>query len=82
MNPASLADLERRGIVVSLTASLDVILSRVERNLDRPLLKVEDKLGKIKELIAVRALLLWKADITVDTDCKNPEQVADEILRV
>lgn len=80
VNPANLADLKRHGIVVSLTASLDVILSRVERNLDRPLLKVEDKLGKIKELIAVRAPFYEKADITVDTDCKNPEQVADEIL--
>jgi len=80
VNPANLADLKRYGIVVSLTASLDVILSRVERNLDRPLLKVEDKLGKIKELIAVRAPFYEKADITVDTDCKNPEQVADEIL--
>lgn len=80
VNPANLADLKRHGIVVSLTASLDVILSRVERNLDRPLLKVEDKLGKIKELIAVRAPFYKKADITVDTDCKNPEQVADEIL--
>lgn len=82
VNPANLADLKRHGIVVSLTASLDVILSRVERNLDRPLLKVEDKLGKIKELIAVRAPFYEKADITVDTDCKNPEQVADEILEL
>ena len=80
VNPANLADLKRHGIVVSLTASPEVILSRVEKNLDRPLLKVEDKLGKIKELIAVRAPFYEKADITVDTDCKNPEQVADEIL--
>ncbi len=80
VNPANLADLKRHGIVVSLTASPEVILSRVERNLDRPLLKVEDKLGKIKELIAVRAHFYEKSDITVDTDFKNPEQVADEIL--
>ena len=80
VNPANLADLKRHGIVVSLTASPEVILSRVEKNLDRPLLKVEDKLGKIKELIASRAPCYEKADITVDTDGKNPEQVADEIL--
>ena len=82
VNPANLADIKRHGIVVSLTASLEVILSRVERNLDRPLLKVEDKLGKIKELIADRAPFYEKADNTVDTDGKNPEQVADEILGI
>mgnify|MGYP001575660376 CR=1 FL=1 len=82
VNPANLTDLKRHGIVVSLTASVEVILSRVEKNIDRPLLKVEDKLGKIKELIAVRAPFYEKAEITVDTDCKNPEQVADEILEL
>jgi len=81
VNPANLADIKRHGIVASLTASPEVILSRVDKNLDRPLLKVEDKLGKIKELIASRAPFYEKADITVDTDGKNPEQVADEILQ-
>ncbi|MBI4745467.1 MAG: hypothetical protein HY786_02720 [Deltaproteobacteria bacterium] len=32
VNPANLADLKRRGIVVSLTATPEVILSRVEKN--------------------------------------------------
>lgn len=82
VNPANLADLKGHGIVVSLTASPEVILSRVEKNLDRPLLKVEDKLGKIKELIASRAPFYEKSDMTVDTDGKNPEQVADEILKL
>lgn len=81
VNPANLTDLKRHGIVVTLTASPEAILSRVERNSDRPLLKVEDKIGKIKEMLAGRAPFYEKADMTVDTDCKNPEQVADEILK-
>lgn len=80
VNPANLTDLKRHGIVISLTATPEVILARVERNSDRPLLQVEDKIGKIKELLAGRAPFYEKADMTVDTDCKNPEQVADEIL--
>lgn len=82
VNPANLTDLKRYGIVVALTASPEVILSRVERNSERPLLQVEDKIGKIKELIAVRAPFYEKADMTVDTDRKNPEQMADEILEL
>lgn len=80
VNPANLTDLKRNGIVVTLSATPEVILSRVERNSDRPLLQVEDKIGKIKELLAGRVPFYEKADMTVDTDCKNPEQVADEIL--
>jgi len=82
VNSANLADLKRYGIVVALTASPEVILSRVERNSDRPLLQVEDKIGKINELIAGRAPFYEKADMTVDTDAKNPEQMADEILEL
>lgn len=80
INPENLNDLKRCGIVVNLTASPDVILSRVERNPDRPLLQVDDKIGKIKELLAVRAPFYDKADIAINTDGKKPEQVAEEIL--
>lgn len=80
VNSENLADLKRKGIVVCLTASPDVILSRVERNSDRPLLQVEDKIGKIKELLNNRAPYYEKSDITVNTDNKMPELVADEIL--
>lgn len=80
VNTANLADLKRHGIVINLTASPEVILSRVERNSDRPILQVEDKIGKIKELLESRAPFYERADIAVDTEDKNPEQVADEIL--
>jgi shikimate kinase len=80
VNPANLADLKRHGIVVSLTATPEVILSRIEMNLDRPLLKVKDKIGKIKDLLVDRAPYYEKANITVNTDDKSPEQVAEEIL--
>lgn len=80
VNLENLSDLKRSGVLICLTASPDAILSRVERNSDRPLLKVDDKMEKIKELLTARAPYYEKADITVDTDGKSPEQVADEIL--
>lgn len=80
VNPDNLAALKRNGLIINLTASPEVILARVERNSDRPLLQVEDKIGRIKELLGKRAPYYEKADITVNTDGKTPEQVADEIL--
>lgn len=74
--------LNKSGIVICLTASPEVILSRVERNSDRPLLHVQDRIGKIKEMLAYRAPFYEKADFTVATDGKSPEQVADEIMGI
>ncbi len=80
VNPDNLAALKGNGLIINLTASAEVILSRVERSSDRPLLQVEDKIGKIKELLEKRAPYYEKADITVNTDGKSPERVAEEIL--
>jgi len=82
VNPDNLAALKRNGLIINLTASPEVILARVERNSDRPLLQVEDKIGKIKELLEKRAPFYEKTDFTVDTDGRTPEQVADEILGI
>jgi shikimate kinase len=80
VNPENLINLKRNGVIICLTATPEVILSRVERNSDRPLLQVEDKIGKIRELLEKRAPYYEKADIFIDTDGKSPEQVAEEIL--
>lgn len=82
VNHDNLNDLKKKGVVICLTASPDVILSRVERSSDRPLLQVEDKIEKIKELLGKRRPYYEKADFSVDTDGKTPEQVADEILKL
>lgn len=82
VNPDNLADLKKKGVIICLKASPEVILSRVERNSDRPLLQVEDRIGKITELLEKRAPYYEKADFTVDTDGKTPEQVAEEILEI
>src|SRR3990172_5169679 len=55
VNPENLSDLKRNSTVICLAASAETILSRVEKNSDRPLLQVDDKIGKIKELLEKRA---------------------------
>lgn len=81
-NQDNLADLKKRGIVICLTASPEVILSRIKKNSDRPLLQVEDRIGKIRELLEKRAPYYERADFALDTDGKTPEQVADEIVEI
>lgn len=72
--------LKSNGIVVCLTAAPETILERTGRSTKRPLLNVEDPLGRIKELIEARRPFYEKADITIDTESKTPRQVAEEIL--
>lgn len=82
VNHDNLADLRKKGVIICLAASPEVILSRIERNSDRPLLQVEDRIGKIRELLEKRTSYYEKADFTIDTDGKTPEQVAVEILEM
>jgi len=72
--------LRSKGIIVCLTASAETIFERTKRSNNRPLLKVNDPLGKIEELLALRQSCYQKADITVDTECKTPVEAAEEII--
>lgn len=59
--------LRESGTVICLTAEPEIILSRVQNNMDRPLLQSEDPLGKIVALLTARAEAYAKADIIIDT---------------
>jgi shikimate kinase len=72
--------LGEEGIIICLTATPETILQRTSTNSDRPLLQVEDPFEKIKELLDFRKPHYEKADILIDTDGKNPLQIAGEII--
>lgn len=72
--------LRGNGTIICLTATPETILKRTSSNDKRPLLKVDDPLGKIKELLDYRKPFYEKADIMIDTDGKTPRQIAEEIL--
>jgi shikimate kinase len=80
MREENMRALRENGIIVCLSATPETILKRTSVNEDRPLLRVEDPLKKIKELLALRKPYYEKADITVDTEGKTPLEVAEEIL--
>ncbi len=71
--------LRENGMIFCLTAAPDTILRRTEGNDDRPLLKSDDPLRKIVELMQYRRPYYEKAGIMIDTDNKTPLQVAEEI---
>ena len=74
--------LKEAGKVVYLKASPETIYERVKGDTTRPLLKSEDPLGRIKELLAGRSDIYDEAaDLIVETDGKTPDEICDEIIR-
>jgi shikimate kinase len=78
-NRACLAD---RGCVVYLEASVEQQASRVRHARHRPLLTNVDPEEKLRQLMSERATLYsGVADLTVPTDGRKVQSVAEEILR-
>lgn len=85
----NLSRIERLGKVVSLSASLAVLLSRVQDDRCRPLLAATAQpdanpqlQNRLSELIERRAPLYNKARYKIDTSGLRPEEVAHEIIRM
>lgn len=74
--------LREHGIIFCLTASPATILLRTRGNEDRPLLKVDDPLAKIRELLEYRRPFYECAGETIDTENKGPLRIAEEIAEI
>ncbi len=72
--------IRERGISVWLRADLELLLSRVSRRDDRPLLKDGDKRTILSELIAQRHPVYAKADIVVDSEDVPHDRMVDKII--
>lgn len=73
--------LRKAGKIVFLKASPETIYERVKGDDKRPLLRCDDPLSKIKELMASRMEAYEDAaDIVVDTDNKTVQEVVNEIV--
>ena len=73
--------LREKGVIVCLTASPETILRRISTSDERPLLKVDDPLKKIKDLLEYRRPYYEKADIVIETDSLSPSEIADKIIQ-
>ena len=67
MDPATRDLIARRGVSVWLRADLDVLLARVARRGNRPLLKERDPRAVLGELIERRHPIYGEADLIIDS---------------
>ena len=72
--------IRQRGISVWLRAELPVLMRRVLKRDDRPLLKTADPEQKMRSLIDERYPIYANADITVESRDVSHEVVVDEII--
>ncbi len=73
MDPLTRALIADRGVSLWLRADLDVLVSRVCRRSNRPLLKRGDPRAILAELIEQRHPIYAQADIVVDSGDGSPE---------
>jgi shikimate kinase len=74
------ARIRERAISIWLKADADVILRRVKRRADRPLLQTADPAATIERLIAEREPVYQLADITISSRDVPHEKVVDECI--
>ena len=73
MDPATQALISRRGVSLWLRADLDVLVARVSRRNNRPLLKQGDPRAILAGLIERRYPVYAEADVVVDSGDGSPE---------
>ena len=73
MDEMTRAVIERRGVSLWLRADLDVLVSRVSRRSDRPLLKVGDARMILGELIEQRYPVYAEANVMIESGEGPPE---------
>jgi len=77
----NMEELERNGVIVCLTASPEVILTRTKKTKYRPLLNVENPETEIRRLLKKREPFYKRCSMMIDTSNKRIEEVVDEIIK-
>jgi len=80
MDPATRARIDRRGVSVWLRADLDVLLARVARRNNRPLLQHEDPRAVLAGLIERRHPIYAEADLVIDSGAGPLELTTTRVI--
>jgi 3-dehydroquinate synthase len=75
------AALERDGLVFCLRAAPDILLARLQREGNRPLLAGDDPAAKLHALLEARRAVYDSFPEQIDTSHHTPDHVADEIAQ-
>ena len=81
MDPRTRALIREKAISVWLRADLDLLMRRVARRNDRPLLQVPEPRQKLAELMAERYPVYAEADVTVDSTDGPPEATLERVVQ-
>jgi shikimate kinase len=80
MNPDTRALIRAKGVSVWLRAEFDVLMKRIRRRNDRPMLKTSDPAATLRKLMEFRYPVYAEAEITIDSRDVVHEVIVDEIL--
>jgi shikimate kinase len=80
MDPATRALIARRAVSMWLRADLDVLVARVSRRSNRPLLKQGDPRAILADLIERRYPVYAEADVVVDSGDGSPEATVNRAI--
>ncbi len=80
VRPENLTSLKEHSLVVCLWGSPEAIYERVKDQTHRPLLQGGNPLEKIREILARRAPAYRRADVLINTENRQPREVAGQVL--
>lgn len=79
-NPDTRTAIGAKGISIWLKAEFDVLMKRIKRRHDRPLLKTDDPGATLRKLMEERDPVYALADLTVQSREVMHEKIVDEIV--
>ena len=82
IDPENIKIMKNTGVIICLSASVDVILKRTSGLPDRPLLNVADPKKQIELLLKMRAPYYAQADKTIDTTKLSPKEIVGRIIKI
>lgn len=80
MNEATRAAIREKGISIWLKVEFDVLMRRIKRRNDRPLLKTDDPAATLRGLMEKREPVYAQADVTVESREGPHAAVVDAIV--
>jgi shikimate kinase len=81
MNVDTRRAIRTKAVSIWLRAEFDVLLRRLKRRTDRPMLKTDDPAGTLKRLMDERYPLYAEAEITVESRDVPHGAVVDDVIR-
>lgn len=82
LDEENMENLRKKGVIICLSATPEVIYQRTRDYNHRPLLNVPDPTKRIKELLDKRAPFYEKAEFSVDTSSLSIDDVVEEVLKI